>query len=262
MVLRSTYSGRAAAQSTQRPPDHGLHTRVSSSASSWAARLPSTTRTAIDLAAPLATSSASRPTIGTPVKKARSSADTPLLVMTRVARPLALVLGLLAVVVPGVEALPPGSPEAAEALALCERADRHRGAGRVELLTRGLELAEARVRLDPRDPLAHFALFCNLGRRVQATGLGITMAFDVLRARRALDRALALAPDDPDVLTAKGVLTIELPRLLGGDPAGGEQWFRRALAQNPQHELAHWYLTDLLARRGAGPEAAALQASR
>lgn len=182
--------------------------------------------------------------------------------MTRLARPLALALGLLVVAMPAADALPPGSPEAGEALALCESADRHRGAERVEILTRGLELAEARVRLDPADPLAHFALFCNLGRRVRVTGFGITMPFEVLRALRALDSALALAPDDPDVLTAKGALTIELPRLLGGDPDGGEQWFRRALAQDPNHERARSYLADVLARRGAEREPAALQASR
>jgi hypothetical protein len=159
-------------------------------------------------------------------------------------------------------ALPAGSREATEALALCQLADTHRGPGRVELLTRGLELAEAGLRADPRDGLAHFALFCNLGRRLQGTGFRITMPFEIGRAVGALDDALALAPDDPDVMTAKGALLIELPGLLGGDPGGGEQWLRRALALDPEHALARWYLNELLAHRSAGADAPALRVSR
>jgi hypothetical protein len=148
-------------------------------------------------------------------------------------------------------ALPPGSTRAERAFALCQLAEQQSGEARVELLTQGLELAEAAVDVDPRDALAHFALFCNLGRRAQTAGLGFAGAFAVYRALRALDTALELAPDDPDVIAAKGVLLVQLPSLLGGDEARGEQCLRRALSLDPNHGPARSYLADVVARRGA-----------
>jgi tetratricopeptide (TPR) repeat protein len=155
-------------------------------------------------------------------------------------------------------AVPPGSAEGAESLALCRSAEIHSGAEADGLLTRGLALAERAIDADPRDALGHFALFCNLGRRVQATGLGFATPLAAFRAIRALDAALALAPDDADVVTAKGVLLLQLPRLLGGDHARGEEWLRRALALDPHHELARSYLAETLAEHGADSEAQSL----
>jgi hypothetical protein len=144
-----------------------------------------------------------------------------------------------------VAALPAGSPAAHEAIALCQQAEEPRAdAERVEILTRGYHLAEAAVRADARDGLAHFALFCNLARRIRMSGLRFALPLDMLRALRALDRAIELAPADPDVLTAKGALLIELPRLLGGDAGRGEEWLRRALAVDPQHDVARTYLNS------------------
>jgi hypothetical protein len=117
-------------------------------------------------------------------------------------------------------------------------------------LTRGLEAAAAAVDADPHDALAHFALFCNLGRRAQTPGAGFTGPFAIYRALRALDTALELAPDDADVTVAKGVLLLQLPSLLGGDEARGEQCLRRALVLDPNHGPARGYLADVLARRG------------
>lgn len=134
---------------------------------------------------------------------------------------------------------------------MCERADGHDGENRLDLLRRGSELAESLVATDPSDALAHFAVFCNLGRRLQATGFGFAAPLQIMRALRALDVALTLAPGDPDVLVAKGALTMELPRLFGGDPDGGEPWFRRALERDPGHARARAYLDGVLARRAA-----------
>jgi hypothetical protein len=147
-------------------------------------------------------------------------------------------------------ALPPGSSRAREAFALCQLAEQQSGDARVELLTRGLDLAEAAVDADARDALAHFALFCNLGRRVQSGGLGLTGPFAIYRALRALDVALELAPDDADVLAAKGVILLQLPPFLGGDETRGEQCLRRALSLDPNLGSARAYLADVLVRRG------------
>ena len=147
-------------------------------------------------------------------------------------------------------ALPPGSAGAHEALDLCERAERVDDVDREALLDRGVDLADGAVAADASDALARFALFCNLGRRVKASGLRLAAPWDVFRALRALDAALDLAPDDPDVLTAKGAILVELPRVLGGDVDAGAQWLRRALARDPHHAVARWYLAERLVPAG------------
>ena len=127
---------------------------------------------------------------------------------------------------------------------LCQRAETEPDDARVETLTRGLSLAEAAVAVNERDGLGHFALFCNLARRVREGGLRLGSPFEVVRALRALDRAVALAPTDPDVMTAKGALLIELPPFLGGDAEEGVTWLRRALAIAPDHAAARAWLRD------------------
>jgi len=156
-----------------------------------------------------------------------------------------------------VRALPPGSSLAEESLRLCLTADERREEERHEVFARGRDLAEAALAVDAKDARAHFALFCNLGRRLQSSP--IPHPVEVMRALRAMDAALALAPDDPDVMTAKGALMLNLPRLLGGDPHDGETWLRRALAADPGQCAARRYLADVLVQRGAVDEARALR---
>jgi hypothetical protein len=127
---------------------------------------------------------------------------------------------------------------------LCQRAETESHDVRVETLTHGLAIAQAAVAADERDGLAQFALFCNLARRIRQGGLRLGSPFEVMRALRALDRAVALAPTDADVMTAKGALLIELPTFLGGDAEEGETWLRRALAIAPDHATARAYLRD------------------
>ena len=162
---------------------------------------------------------------------------------------LVLVIGLLVAGVSRTHAMPPGSPSAKQAMSSCKLAQQQTGPARVELLTRGLEMAEAAVDADANDALAQFALFCNLGRRIQATGVHLAAALEVFRARRALDTALALAPNDPDVVAAKGALLVELPRALGGDESEGEACLRRALTLDPHHDVARGYLAESQQRR-------------
>jgi hypothetical protein len=177
--------------------------------------------------------------------------------MTRFGRAIALTLALVAA--SRVHALPPGSETAGEAFDLCQRAERTTGDQRTELLVRGIELARTAIAADANDARAHFALFCNLGRWVRDGGVSVVRLLEVLRVLRELDAAVALAPDDPDVLTAKGALLVSLPRLLGGDSDAGESWLRRALDVDPHHDVARWFLADLLQRRGADGEAAAIR---
>jgi cytochrome c-type biogenesis protein CcmH/NrfG len=151
-------------------------------------------------------------------------------------------------------AQPSGTSAADQAIALCRLAARSTPE-RDETLARGLAIAEAAARADPRDGRAHFAVFCNLGRRAQALGGGVFHPFEVARALRELDAAVRLAPDDPDVAAAKGAVLVDLPAVLGGDPAAGERWLRRALVLDPHNREARAYLAAVLARRGAEDEA-------
>lgn len=177
-------------------------------------------------------------------------------------RPATALVTILALgVATGARALPPGSVTAGEAFELCQRAERSAGDERTALLARGLELAREAVAADPSDARAHVALFCNRGRWVRDGGINLARLFEIVSVLRELDEAVALAPEDPDVLTAKGALLVSLPRLFGGDARAGESWLRRALTLDPHHDVARWFLADVLERHGAATEAAALRAS-
>jgi hypothetical protein len=129
----------------------------------------------------------------------------------------------------------PGSTRAHEALALCDASTQETDRQvRLALLDRGLAAAESAVREDEADAAAHFAVFCNLGRRLQLRAIGLLTLFDVRRVRREIDRTLELAPGSPGVLTAKGMMLLKLPRLLGGDASEGARLIRRALELAPE----------------------------
>jgi hypothetical protein len=127
---------------------------------------------------------------------------------------------------------------AREALALCRSADGLPAAERQTRLEQGLALAERGVAARPEDPVAHFAAFCNRGKRLELVGLSPRVLGEVRRARRELERTLELAPEWPDALAAKGALLLALPGLLGGDRTEGEQLLRRAVALDPTNRQA------------------------
>ena len=129
------------------------------------------------------------------------------------------------------------NPATNEALTLCREADQVSVADRSTVLVRGLDRAEEAVRAYPRDPVAHFAVFCNLGKRLQMKqrGAGFFATLGELgRVQKEIDVALALAPDYAAALAAKGEMLVELPRILGGDPQAGERLLRRAVTLDPE----------------------------
>jgi cytochrome c-type biogenesis protein CcmH/NrfG len=150
-------------------------------------------------------------------------------------------------------AVPQGSAAAAESLSLCDAADALPEAQRNVALARGEALAKAALAADRNDGRAHFALFCHLGRRMKHAGLGFSQLFDLRRLKREINAAQRLAPDDADVLAAKGALLLELPRLFGGDPAEAERLLRRALVVEPDNTDARCYLAAALRARGESP---------
>lgn len=135
-------------------------------------------------------------------------------------------------------AMPAGAPVARQSLALCGEADSRPQAERLHVLDQGLALAEEATGADETDAAAHFAVFCNLGKRMKIAGVGLGSLFAVQRLRREIDLTLASAPDDPDALIAKAAFLLQLPRLLGGDPEEGARLLRAALQLAPDHPAA------------------------
>jgi len=62
---------------------------------------------------------------------------------------------------------------ASDALALCRQADSATEADKRALLGHGVAAAEAALAADERDAAAHFALFCNLGKRMRLDGASL-----------------------------------------------------------------------------------------
>jgi hypothetical protein len=165
--------------------------------------------------------------------------------MTRDPRATAVMMVLLALTaISRAESLP-GSRRAEEALALCKAAEQADGAEKAAPLDRGLELAEAAVEADDGDAKAHFAVFCNLGRRLQMQPLSFQSLSAVHRLRNEIDRTLELAPNSVDALTAKGAFLAELPPFLGRDADEAERLLRRALAIDPHAQYARRTLERL-----------------
>ena len=169
-----------------------------------------------------------------------------------------LLAGVLVAVATSAEARSLSGPaESDQALVLCMRAEGATGTEKLALLDRGLALAEQEIAADDTDATAHFAVFCNLGRQIQLRPLGLGSLRAVRRLRREVDRALELAPDAVDVLTAKGTFLLELPRFLGGDAAEAEHLLRRAVDLDPGYAYARFALARLLLERNERDAAAA-----
>src|SRR5215471_7425836 len=88
-----------------------------------------------------------------------------------------LLLGIASV----SSATPIGSPLATEALATCREADWMAGEKREDELRHGMQLAEEALATYEADAAAHFALFCNLGKHLQAIGIRPWILADVRR---------------------------------------------------------------------------------
>lgn len=131
---------------------------------------------------------------------------------------------------------------------------------RVAHYERGQKLGEQAVAADDNSAPAHFAIFCNLGELLRVDGEKITSILGFRQMMRELDRTIELDPDHLDALSAKGVLLVKLPTLLGGDLPKGEQMLERVLREDPGAITARITLAELYAERGARTDAVALAA--
>ncbi|HEY8517434.1 MAG TPA: tetratricopeptide repeat protein [Candidatus Binatia bacterium] len=143
-----------------------------------------------------------------------------------------------------------GGALAREAVALCMRAVTVQGDERTTLLEQGLAVAERAVAASDRDAKAHFAIFCNLGRKLESEGPSLAALAEVKRVRAAVDRAIALEPNFVDALIAKGAMLVRLPAMLGGDADEGERLIRQAVELAPDYPQARLQLAKVLAEKG------------
>lgn len=144
-----------------------------------------------------------------------------------------------------------GTPLAREAVELCMRAgSASADEERVKLIERGLATAEQAVQASESDPKAHFAVFCNLGRKLELEGAGLSSLKQIERLKSEIDRALALAPEFPDALAGKGAMLVRLPKLMGGDGEAGERLIRKAVELAPDNPAVRLELAKALAEKG------------
>jgi tetratricopeptide (TPR) repeat protein len=121
----------------------------------------------------------------------------------------------------------------------------------------GQALGAEAVAADDASADAHFALFCNMGELMRLDGESIASVFQLRGLMVELDRTLALNPDHPGALSAKGTLLVRLPRMLGGDVKQGEELLRKALVFDPTAVAARLALARTCDARGERAEALA-----
>jgi len=152
---------------------------------------------------------------------------------------------IVALLVPASHAEESVTETVREALAICRSVGTLPVEERVARLDEGLAMAERAALDDPTNALAHYASFCNRGKRLQLTGFSFGAFGEVRRLRREIDRAIELAPDWPEALAGKGAMLVALPRLLGGDAEEGGRLLRRALTLDPTNAEARIMLREL-----------------
>ena len=182
----------------------------------------------------------------------------PMLGRTSLCRLAAGFVVLAAAVAPAARADNTASELARRALAECE-AGRQATArtDREAHFQHGQTLGTQAVSADDASADAHFALFCNMGELMRLDGESIASVFQLRGLMTELDRTLALNPDHPGALSAKGTLLVRLPRMLGGDVKQGEELLRKALVFDPTAVAARLALARTCVARGERAEALA-----
>jgi tetratricopeptide (TPR) repeat protein len=125
-----------------------------------------------------------------------------------------------------------------------------------EVYDHGIELANQAIALDPSVADAHYALFVNLGKKSERTGVG-SQFMNISRLKALLNKTLELDPQHAHAWEAKGEMLLRLPRLWGGSASEGEQALRHAAELAPRWPKPQLRLAELDWKKGRAAEARA-----
>jgi tetratricopeptide (TPR) repeat protein len=125
-----------------------------------------------------------------------------------------------------------------------------------EIYDRGIDLANQAMALDPAVADAHYALFINLGRKAERTGIGSQMRA-ISKLKKLLNETIELDPRHAHAWEAKGEMLLRLPRLMGGDAAEGERALRHSAELAPRWPKPPLRLAELDWKNGRVTEARA-----
>ncbi len=119
---------------------------------------------------------------------------------------------------------------------------------------RGRQIGERAVELAPKNPEAHVWFAINTGRYGQAKGI-MRSLFLLPTVQREIDTILALDPKNLRAHSLGGNVYMEVPRLVGGDRAKAEDFFKKGLAIDPHFTVLRVDLARLYIATGRYPEA-------
>jgi tetratricopeptide (TPR) repeat protein len=125
---------------------------------------------------------------------------------------------------------------------------------KLQAYDQGREAARRVVELEPKNTLAHLFFAINTARWGQTNGIvrSITLLPTVKEEIRTL---LELDPRRPTVYALAGNVSLEVPRLLGGDLEHAEAMFRKGLELDPRFTGNRVGLAKVLIKQGRIPEA-------
>jgi hypothetical protein len=98
---------------------------------------------------------------------------------------------------------------------------------------RGIALADEAIATDPGVADAYYALFLNVGRKSERSGMG-AQALSVARLKELLRKTLERDSRHAHAWEAQGEMLMRLPWLLGGSDEEGERALRRAAELAPK----------------------------
>lgn len=171
-------------------------------------------------------------------------------------RPIGTILAVALALAATVASASETDPEAMRADRLLRAAElRETDATAMDLYRQASRTARSILARNPDSATANFVYFAAEGRLLLADGLARNLLALRSLDRKHLDRAIELNPGYANALAAKGGVLLDLPTLIGGDPAAGLALLRRAKALNPGGVGTRVSLAKALARNGEVEEA-------
>lgn len=120
-------------------------------------------------------------------------------------------------------------------------------ADRRAALEQGLHAGQQATLLKPDKPEGHFWAAANMGALAESFGVGQGLKYRGT-IKSELEQSIKIAPgwQDGSAESALGRWYDSVPRLFGGSDTKAEEWYRKAIAINPQSRNAMSSLADLL----------------